>query len=64
MEGLMGPGAGLDDVEKKNLLNLPGIEPQFLGYPLHGPYTIPVELVELLRTCSHLSFLVCEVVRV
>jgi hypothetical protein len=40
--------AGLDALEKrKNLLLLPGIEPQFLGHPAYSTLIIPNELTQL-----------------
>jgi hypothetical protein len=34
--GCVGPRAGLDDVEKRKLLTLPGIKPRLLGRPAHN----------------------------
>jgi hypothetical protein len=45
----VGPRAGLDVLEIRKILYLPGIKQQFLKGPPHIPVTTPKEL-------SHLSF--------
>jgi hypothetical protein len=53
----VGPTAGLDELDmRKNRFPLPGIEPQFPGYPAHSLVTKPTTLLWLsLTLCSILN---------
>jgi hypothetical protein len=46
--GWVGPRTGLDDVEKRKLLTLPGLALRPLGYPAHSQSLIPTTLSLLL----------------
>jgi hypothetical protein len=51
----MDPRAGLDDMEKRQFLTLPGLEPQPLGRPACKPVAILTTLSRLRRTlCTHI----------
>jgi hypothetical protein len=46
---LGGPRAGLDDVEKRKFLTVPGLELRPLGLPTHSAVAIPTALSQLLQ---------------
>jgi hypothetical protein len=50
--GSVGPKAGLDAVEKKNIFSLPGIEPRLLGRQARSVIAILTELSQLMGVFS------------
>jgi hypothetical protein len=53
----VGPGVGLDALEKRKSLVLPGIEPQFLVRPPNRPVITPpkLSLFQIVGTPAHLG---------
>jgi hypothetical protein len=47
--GWVSPKTGLDDIEGRKILPLPGIEPHLLGRPAHSLVAIPTELSQIIH---------------
>jgi hypothetical protein len=52
------PRAGLDDVEKRKFLSLPGLELQSLGRPARQPLAIPTEQSRLPHFVLYSKFVI------